>query len=78
MLINTYIVVATGFHPGNRGSIPLGGRHIPSPALAGLFYFCCPAAAAGRLSHVLLSIERSRHTSGAPEVARGMTESNRS
>ncbi|MEX0964970.1 MAG: hypothetical protein WDZ52_13105, partial [Pseudohongiellaceae bacterium] len=29
-----------GFHPGNRGSKPLGDAIYKSPAKAGLFYFC--------------------------------------
>ncbi len=78
MLINTHIVVATGFYPGNRGSKPLGdaifqARHLPGFFLSGARHLLLVV-----LSHVLLSTKRSRHTSGASEVALGMPESNRS
>ena len=63
---NTHIFYVSDFHPGNRGSKPLGdaisqARHLPGFFLSGAWRLRLVV-----LSHLLLSAKRSRHTTGLP------------
>lgn len=73
-----HIFYVSDFHPGNRGSKPLGDAIFQARLLPGFFLSGVRRLLLAVLSHVLLSTERSRHTADASEVALGMPELNRS